>query len=272
MDHVGAALRHVSALDEIAKFALGDARAQPVAQRHHAEVGEMRADAQPVEFFGRFDHAQPDISLVQARELAVRRRQRGLLLSAHRSNRCNAVRPRAAPLQFIDRRTDRRLPAPRDLRVARELPRLRHMIVILHEQRIGLARRQHADRFRRHRPAGEPLHRRAEAVRAAEHQMIAAGFASNASTARAAAPSPCRRNAGTRRRGSGASGGEIIPSAYLFFAGARRGRTRGGSRVMRSRAEAYPWTKVSPSTHHHVTVIPPWRASRNFDSAVAAHR
>ena len=57
------------------------------------------------------------------------------------ADRCEAVRLRAALLQFLDRRADRRLPAPRDLRVARQLLRLRDMIVILHEQRIALPRR-----------------------------------------------------------------------------------------------------------------------------------
>ena len=103
--------------------------------------------------------------------------ERRVLLGAHRPDRRDLVRPRAALLQFCDRLADRRLSAPRDLGIGREPPRERHVIVILHEQRIALARRQHADRFRRHRPAGEPLHRRAEAVGAAEHQMFASRLA-----------------------------------------------------------------------------------------------
>ena len=42
MDHVGAAVRDVGALDQIAELALGEARPQAVAQRRHAEIGEMR--------------------------------------------------------------------------------------------------------------------------------------------------------------------------------------------------------------------------------------
>ncbi len=51
--------------------------------------------------------------------------------------------------------------------------RLRRMIDVLHEQRVALARRQHADRLGGHRPLRQPLHRRAEAVGAAEQQMVA---------------------------------------------------------------------------------------------------
>ena len=74
MDHVGAAELHVCALDQIAERALGEPGPQPVAQRRHAQIGKMRADAQPVELFGRLDHAQPHVSLVQARDRAERGR------------------------------------------------------------------------------------------------------------------------------------------------------------------------------------------------------
>src|ERR1700682_5580444 len=50
------------------------------------------------------------------------------------------------------------------------------MIEILNEKRVGAAGREDADRLRRHRPLRQPLHRRAEAVGAAEHQMVGARF------------------------------------------------------------------------------------------------
>ena len=131
---------------------------------------------------------------------ARRRAPRAARRSAARSSRpCRPAR-RVSPVRAIAR-ADRGLPAPRDLRVAREPPRLRHMVVILHEQRVA-PRPASARRPPRAVTGqrGEPLHRRAEAVGAAEHQMIAAGFASSASTARAAAPSRLARSAGSRPR------------------------------------------------------------------------
>ena len=50
------------------------------------------------------------------------------------------------------------------------------MIDVLHEHGVGLVRREHADRFGGHRPAGEPLHGGAEAVGAAEDEMVGARF------------------------------------------------------------------------------------------------
>ena len=177
----------------------------------------MRADAQPVDFLGRLDHAQPHVGLVQARQLAEGRRERRMLLGAQGPDRGEAVRLRAALLQFIDRRADRRLPAPCDIRIARQPARLRHMIVILHEQRIALARREHADRFRRHRPAGEPLHRGAEAVRAAEDEMLAAGLGQQPLDGAAAARHLGPGKARVFGVENGAQSlGEIIREAYVI--------------------------------------------------------
>ena len=101
-----------------------------------------------------------------------------MLLGAQRPDHRDLAVSCAALLQLGDRaHAIEDCPPHATSAIGGEPPRLRHMVVILHEQRIGLARRQHADGFGRHRPAGEPLHRGAEAVGAAEHQMIAAGFA-----------------------------------------------------------------------------------------------
>jgi hypothetical protein len=50
------------------------------------------------------------------------------------------------------------------------------MIDVLHEHRVRPARREYANRFRGHRPAGQPLHRGAETVGAAIDQMIDTGL------------------------------------------------------------------------------------------------
>ena len=57
------------------------------------------------------------------------------------------------------------------------------MIDVLHEQGVGLAGREDADRFGGHRPAGQPLHRGAEAVGAAIDQVVEPGFVEQASIA-----------------------------------------------------------------------------------------
>ena len=51
-----------------------------------------------------------------------------------------------------------------------------HVIEILNEQRIALARRKHADRLGRHRPLRQPLHAGAKTVGPAKHQMVRAGL------------------------------------------------------------------------------------------------
>src|SRR5262249_33034578 len=68
---------------------------------------------------------------------------------------------------------DRRLAAPGDIGLAGEALCQRRMVDPLHEQRVALARREHADGLHRHRPLREPLHRGAGAVRAIEHEMVA---------------------------------------------------------------------------------------------------
>ena len=54
--------------------------------------------------------------------------------------------------------------------------RQRRVIDVLHEHGVGFARREHAHSLGGDRPAGQPLHRRAEAVGAAEHQMVETCF------------------------------------------------------------------------------------------------
>ena len=51
------------------------------------------------------------------------------------------------------------------------------MVDVLHEHRVRLTGGEHADGFSGHRPAGQPLHGGAEAVGAAEYEVIEAGFA-----------------------------------------------------------------------------------------------
>src|SRR5512132_355672 len=61
------------------------------------------------------------------------------------------------------------------------------MVDPLHEQRVALARREHADGLDRHRPLREPLHRGAGAVRSVEHEMVALRFGERRLDRRAAA-------------------------------------------------------------------------------------
>ena len=146
---------------------------------------------------------------------------------------------------------------------ARKPARLRHMIVILHEQRIALARREHADRLRRHRPAGEPLHRRAEAVGAAEDEMLAVGLAPAAPRWRGGgAPSRPRRNAGIRRRGCARSRSAKSFAKLMSFSVERRA-TCGPRR-------AFAAFKAAVSSFHGYIVPSPSR-SRRRDMALCAH-
>ena len=83
-------------------------------------------------------------------------------------------------LQRGDRGGDRRAAAPVDFGRRREPPRQRHVIDVLHEQGVGLAGREDADRLGGHRPAGQPLHRGAEAIGAAIDQMVEPGLVEQA--------------------------------------------------------------------------------------------
>src|ERR1039458_7099735 len=57
MNDVIRALRNVSALDQVAELALVQSEPDTVAKRRHAEIAEMRADAQPVQFLSQIGRA-----------------------------------------------------------------------------------------------------------------------------------------------------------------------------------------------------------------------
>src|SRR5450759_3337511 len=99
-----------------------------------------------------------------------------MLVRGQRPDECDPACARAALLQHLDRGTDRRLAAPRYIGLVGNDPRLRRVIDVLHKQRVALTRCVHADRLGGHRPLRQPLHRRAETVEPAEHEMIAFGF------------------------------------------------------------------------------------------------
>ncbi len=99
-----------------------------------------------------------------------------MLLEGHRADDANAAGTRRAALQRGDRGGERRAAAPGDVRRRGEPLRQRHVVDVLDEQRVGPAGRQHADRLGGHRPAGQPLHRGAEAVGAAIDEVIEAGL------------------------------------------------------------------------------------------------
>ena len=163
----------VGALDEIAEFALAQPRPQTVAQRGHAAIGQGGADPHPVDFLGRLDLAQPRHSARLRLAIVPNRAASSACCSKvigpmtptapSRAPRCSSTAI-AAP---IDEPPPQATSARR-----RELSRQRHVIDVLHEHGVGLAGREHADRLGGHRPAGQPLHRGAEAVGAAKDEMV----------------------------------------------------------------------------------------------------
>src|SRR5262245_5084322 len=173
MNDVGRAVRNVDTLDQISQLALVQARLQPVAQRRHTKVAEMRADAKPIEFFGGFDLTQTDVIAIETFQLSKFCRQSRVLFRADRSDCRNPVLSRASLLKNCDRCRDRRFTAPRDIRLLSENARLRRVIDILYEQRIALVRREYSHRLRSHRPLRQPLDDRAEPIGAAKHKVIA---------------------------------------------------------------------------------------------------
>ena len=173
MDDVGAALAHIGALDQIAERALVKADRYPVAQGGHAAIAQPGADAQPVDLFLRLHASQPHIGAVEVDDVAEARGERRMLGKIHRADDADAILARAALLQRSNDGADGRFAAPRDLGLGGEPLRQRRMIDPLHEQRVALARRKHADRLHRHRPLGEPLHRGSGAVRPVEYEMVA---------------------------------------------------------------------------------------------------
>ena len=172
VNDVGAAKGDIGVLDDIGQFAFGQPWPQAVAQRGHAAVGQSGADPQPVDFFSRFDLPQLHIAAIEIGDSAEARRQRGVLLECHRPDHPDPSGARAAAFQHRDRRGDRGAAAPTYLGRGGEPPRQRHMIDVLNEHGIGNVRCQHADRLGRHRPAGQPLHRRAEPIGPAIDQVI----------------------------------------------------------------------------------------------------
>ena len=167
----------IGAFDEIAERALAQAGPQAVAQRGHAAIAQRRADPHPVDLLGRFDLPQAHVVPVEIGDRAEPRRQHRVLLETHRPDDADPAVARRALFQYGDRRADRRAAAPGDFGRRGQPPRQRHVIDVLHEQCVELARREDADRLGGDRPAGEPLHRRAEPVGTAEDQVIEAGFA-----------------------------------------------------------------------------------------------
>jgi hypothetical protein len=172
MDHGGPAVGHVSALDQVAKLALGKAGHESIAQRQQTAVAQRGADAHPIDLLRRLDHAQPHVRLGEIDEGPVPLREPRMLIErerpddAHASGACTAGHERGG------RGADRGLAAPGDFGALSELPRQRQMIEVLDEERIRPSGRQHAHRLGGDRPLGEPLHRRSGAVEAAIDEMI----------------------------------------------------------------------------------------------------
>jgi hypothetical protein len=123
-------------------------------------------------FFSRFDLTQPHIVAIEIGDRAKARRQHGMLLECHRPDHADAAGGRAAPLQHRNGGGDRGTAAPGDLGRGGEPLRQRHVIDVLNEQRVGNIRGQDANCLGSHRPAGQPLHRRAEPIGAAIDQVI----------------------------------------------------------------------------------------------------
>src|ERR1017187_7965808 len=84
MNDVIRALRNVSALDQVAELALVQSEPDTVAKRRHAEIAEMRADAQPVQFLGRLYLPQANVIAIEAFQFSEFRRRCGVLFGAYR--------------------------------------------------------------------------------------------------------------------------------------------------------------------------------------------
>ncbi len=158
VNDIGCAQRDVCAFDEVTQLAFVQSGSQSIAQRRHAKIAEMRADPQPVQFFGRLHLAQPNIIAIEALQFSKFRRQPSMLLRADRPNNRHAILPRAALFQHFDRCVDGRLAAPRNIGLVGENLRLWCMIDVLHKQRIALVRREHTGGLGGHRPLRQPLH------------------------------------------------------------------------------------------------------------------
>ena len=93
MDEVDGAVLDVGALDEIVELALAQAGLEPVAQAGHAEIGEMRADAQPVDLLFRLDQPVAGVGLVEILRRAELRGDHRVLLGGQRPDGGDAVAP-----------------------------------------------------------------------------------------------------------------------------------------------------------------------------------
>src|SRR5665213_319804 len=167
------AVLDVSSLDQIVERAFGEARFEAVAQAGHAEIGEIRADAQPVDLLLRLDQAIPRVRTIEIFWRAELRGNDGVLLGGERPDRGDVIAPSAALHQHVSRRGDRGLATPGNVGFIGDQRRLRFVIDPLHEKCIAFARGEYADRFRGHRPSREILHDRAKPIGAAENQVIA---------------------------------------------------------------------------------------------------
>jgi len=123
--------------------------------------------------FLRLHAPQPHIGAIEVDDVAEARGQRPMLGEIHRSDDADAIFACAALFECRDDGADGGFAAPCDLGLRGKPLRQRRMIDPLHEQRVALAWREHADRLHRRRPLGEPLHRRPGAVRPVEHEMVA---------------------------------------------------------------------------------------------------
>ena len=99
MDHIGAAVHDVGALDEIGELALGQARPQVIAQGRHAAIGQRRADPHPIDFLRRLDLPQLHIAPVEVGDGAEPRREHGVLLESHGPDHADAAGARSAALK-----------------------------------------------------------------------------------------------------------------------------------------------------------------------------
>src|SRR5215475_13056615 len=107
----------------------------------------MRPNAQPIKLLGRLHLTQPDIIATKAFHLAEFCRKRRMLLGTKGSHGRDAILSRAAPLEHVDRRNDRGLAAPFDVRLVGEDLRLWRMIDILYEERVAFAWRKYPNRL-----------------------------------------------------------------------------------------------------------------------------
>ncbi len=80
MDKIDGAVPDIGAFDQVIELTLAESWLKPVAQAGHAEIGEMRANAQPVDLLFRLDQTVTRVRLIEIFRRTELRDDDGVLL------------------------------------------------------------------------------------------------------------------------------------------------------------------------------------------------